>query len=86
LELVRNAYVAPWLDRAMMVMDFELFGRLVRCVPVRRVVPHEDPTCLPALCQAILDDFQGILRRAKSPAVHEELPRTEIPTKIPAIA
>jgi hypothetical protein len=77
LELVRNAYVASWLDRAMMVMDFELFGRLVRCVPVRRVIPHEDPTRLPALCQAILDDFQGILRRAKSSDAHEQLPRTE---------
>lgn len=85
LELVRNAYVAPWLNRAMMVMDFELFGRLVRCAPVRRVVPHEDPARLPALCQAILDDFQGILRRVKSSHAHEEFLRTEIPTKIPAI-
>jgi hypothetical protein len=85
LELVRNGYVAPWLHCAMNVVDFELFGRLVRCVPVRRVVPHEGSTRLPVLCQTILDDFQGILRRAKSSDVHDDLPRTEILPRVPAI-
>jgi hypothetical protein len=86
LELVRNTYVAPWLDRAMFARDFELFGRLVRCVPVRRIVPHEDSTHLHVLCQTILDDFQGILRRVESSNVDEKLPRTGVPIKIPAIA
>jgi hypothetical protein len=85
LELVRNGYVAPWLYCAENVMDFELFGTLVRCVPVRRVVPHEDSTRLPVLCQTILDDFQGILRRTKSSDAHEDHPRTEISTRVPAI-
>jgi hypothetical protein len=68
MELVGNTYVRYWLDRAMRAREFELLGRLVRSVPVRRVVPHEDPARLPALCQVILDDFHGLLPGSPAPA------------------
>jgi hypothetical protein len=59
MELVANTYVNYLLDAPMRAREFELLGRLVQGVPVRRVVPHQDPAGLPALCQTILDDFLG---------------------------
>jgi hypothetical protein len=85
IELVANTYVNYLLDRSMRAQEFELLGRLMSRIPVRRVVPHEDPTRLPELCQTIVDDFQGILRRADSAGVGDELPRTEVPIKAPAL-
>jgi hypothetical protein len=69
MELVGNTYVNYLLDRTMRAREFELLSKLIRSVPVRRVVPHKDPACLPALCQTILEDFQGILRGAELLAV-----------------
>jgi hypothetical protein len=63
LELVANTYVNYLLDPAMRAREFELLGRLVRSVPVRRVVPHEDPARLPSLCQVLLEDFQRCVPR-----------------------
>jgi hypothetical protein len=60
MELVANTYVNYLLDAPMRAREFELLGRLVRCVPVRRVVRPEDLARLPALCQAVLEDFQGL--------------------------
>jgi hypothetical protein len=39
---------------------FDLLGQVVARVPVRRVVPPADPARLPALCDAILADFQTL--------------------------
>jgi hypothetical protein len=61
MELVGNTYVNYLLDRAMRAREFELLGRLVRSVPVRRVVPHADPARLPDLCQTVIQDFHGLL-------------------------
>jgi hypothetical protein len=69
MELVGNTYVNYLLDRTMRAREFGLLGRLVRSVPVRRVVPHEDPARLAALCQVIVKDFQGLpCRREPSDA------------------
>jgi hypothetical protein len=70
MDLVRNTYVNYLLDRAMRAREFELLGKLVRCVPVRRVVPHKDPARLPALCQAILEDFHGLTPLPEEPDAH----------------
>ena len=70
MELVRNSYVNYLLDCAMRAREFEVLGKLVRCVPVRRVVPHADPARLPALCQAILKDFHGLPSLPEEPDAH----------------
>jgi hypothetical protein len=70
VELVRNTYGNYLLDRAMRAREFELFAKLVRCVPVRRVVAHEDPARLPALCQAILEDFHALPPLPEEPDAH----------------
>jgi len=85
IELVANTYVNYLLDRAMRAREFELLGRLIRRIPVRRVVPHEDPTRFPALCQAIVDDFERILPRAELSAVSDEPPPMATPITLPAI-
>jgi hypothetical protein len=38
--------------------EFELLGRLVGSVTLRRVKAHTDPTLLDRFCQMILDDFR----------------------------
>jgi hypothetical protein len=60
MELVQNTYVNYLLDAAMRVREFEVLGRLVRRVPLRRVVPHEDPASLAALCRVIREDFHAL--------------------------
>jgi len=84
IELVANTYVNYLLDRIMRAREFELLGRLIRRIPVRRVVPHEDPTRFPALCQTILDDFQRFLPRAELSGVTVEPPHKGTPIKLPA--
>jgi hypothetical protein len=59
LALVGNTYINYLLDRVMRAREFEVLGRLVNSVPLRRVVPHEDPARLPELCDVILEDFRG---------------------------
>jgi hypothetical protein len=59
LELVGNTYGTYLLDECLRAKSFELLGMLAQSVPVRRVVPHQDPARLPALCQTIIDDFFG---------------------------
>jgi hypothetical protein len=60
MELVGNTYVNYLLDMPMRSREFEVLGRLVRRVPLRRVVPHVDPASLPTLCELILEDFLGL--------------------------
>ena len=58
--LIENAYVSYLLDKTMRARDFDLLGRLVSSVPVRRVVPHTDSAYLSRLRDAIIDDFQAL--------------------------
>jgi hypothetical protein len=60
VSLVANTYVTRLMDRAMHARGFDLLGRLVRHVPVRRIVPHSDPGRLDALCDVLLDDFHAL--------------------------
>jgi hypothetical protein len=61
MQLLGNRYVTTFVDRQMRVREFEVLGRLMRCVPVRRVVSNEDPARLAALCQVIRDDFHTLV-------------------------
>lgn len=56
MSLVANTYVNYLLDQRMRAQEFDLLGRLVTRIPLRRVFGHQDPACL-KLCHVILDDF-----------------------------
>ncbi len=57
MTLITNTYVNYALDETMRRADFELIGRLVSAVPIRRVVPHADPQRVWQLRDTILADF-----------------------------
>lgn len=58
MTLVANSYTNYMLGREIRAQEFELLGRLVARVPVRRATPHADPAFLTALCDTIITDFQ----------------------------
>jgi hypothetical protein len=60
MTLVAHSFANSLLDRTMRAGEFELLGRLIKMVPVRKVRPHADPQKLAALCRIILDDFRGL--------------------------
>ena len=68
LELVRNTYRNWLLDRTQRAAEFEVLGKLVTQVPVRRIVPHFDPARIEALCDLIVADTSA-LRNAAAPSL-----------------
>ncbi|HAK54406.1 MAG: hypothetical protein QF463_06135 [Vicinamibacterales bacterium] len=56
MALVENAYTSYLLDRTMRAREFVVFGDVVARVPVWRLVPHADPSRLPALCDVVTRD------------------------------
>lgn len=60
IELVTNTYTNYLLDQEMRAREFDLLGRLVNHLPLRKLTPHSDPARLPELCQFILDDFRSL--------------------------
>ncbi len=60
MALVTNTYTNDWLGKAMRAREFELLGRLMTRIPVRRVTPHADPAYLSRLGRVILDDVQAL--------------------------
>jgi len=60
LELVQNTYMNWLLDRSQRAADFDALSRLVARVPVRRIVPHQEPSRLGALCEVLLDDIRRL--------------------------
>lgn len=60
LTLLGNTYVGYLQSAAMRRQEFESLGRLVATVPVRRVVPAEDPAGITRLCSRILDDCEAL--------------------------
>lgn len=60
VELSANSYVNYLLDKPMRAREFALLCQLVEQVPVRSVVPHADGDRIPALCDAIMEDFNAI--------------------------
>ena len=59
MALVSNSYRTEWLDRTMRESEFKMLSAIMDRVPVRRVIPHADPSYLPRLCQLILEDFKA---------------------------
>jgi hypothetical protein len=66
LELVQNTYMSWLLDREQRAAQFELLSHLVTSVPVRRIVPHGDPSRIAALCELIVADLRSLRNRQDS--------------------
>jgi len=64
VELVAHTSGGALLDAEMRRREFEALSRLVRAVPVRRLVPHTSPAKLPDLVRAVRDDLAALSRSA----------------------
>jgi len=60
LNLVQNTYMNWLLDRGQRAAEFDALAKLVRQVPVRRIVPHADPERIDALCELIVADAERV--------------------------
>lgn len=59
-SLVANTYATNLLDIKMRAREFEVLGRLLAKVPVRKLIAHQDSArCLEA-CDAVRKDFQSL--------------------------
>jgi len=63
IELVVHSYATNTLDHAMRAREFNVFGRLISSVPLRRVIPHQDPARIEELYHVILEDFEWFERK-----------------------
>ena len=61
LNLVQNTYMNWLLDREQRAVEFDTLSRLVRQVPVRRIIPHRDASRISALCELIQEDAAAVL-------------------------
>jgi hypothetical protein len=61
--LVANTYVNYLLDADMRAREFDVLGRVLAGVPVRRVRPTADPSKVFALCEAIAADARQLAVR-----------------------
>lgn len=71
LALVLNTYLRFLMDKPMRAAALGALGEVARRVPLRRVVPHSDPTRLSELCDLILEDHS---RLAPAAAITASLP------------
>ena len=68
MALTANTYVNYALTQAMRAVEFDLVGRLVQSIPVRRVIPHADPGRILDLYDLIVGDL-SLHRVSASPSV-----------------
>jgi len=66
IALVAHTYVNYLLDERMRTQEFELLGRVMNRVPLRRVTPHTDTAQLPKLCQSVIHDVRASCSTAVS--------------------
>jgi hypothetical protein len=66
LELVQNTYMNWILDRSQRAAEFELLAHLISQIPVRRVVPHRDPSHISALCELLVADVRLLVANRMS--------------------
>jgi hypothetical protein len=60
MSLIADTFANKILDREMRAREFDVLGRLVTSVPVRRVFPHSDSSRILDLCQVIREDFASL--------------------------
>lgn len=58
MSLVANTYATYLMDKTMRAREFEILGRVLQSVPIKRITPHSDPARIGALCQTIIEDFR----------------------------
>ena len=68
LALVQNTYMNYLLNRDQRAAEFDVLTKLVHRVPVRRIIPHADPTRIAALCDLITEDATMLPAGALAPA------------------
>jgi len=68
LGLVQNTYMNWLLDRSQRAGEFEALSKLVKQVPVRRIIPHVDPGRIGALCELIVADAERLSAGCESAA------------------
>jgi len=66
LSLLADTFANKILDRKMRAQEFEVLGRLVMSVPVRRVFPHSDASRVGDLCRVIVEDFSSLKASARA--------------------
>jgi hypothetical protein len=67
-SLVSNTFATKILDTGMRAKEFEILGRIVPGVTIRKVHAHHDASRLPELCEKICNDVEAIsLRKAGRP-------------------
>lgn len=57
VTLTANTYANYLLSQDMRAQEFKFLSWLVERVPIRRAIPHSDPSRLAILCEQILDDY-----------------------------
>lgn len=60
LALVANSYATNLLNKEMRAREFEFFGRMLRTVPIGRLLPREDPARSGEFCDAILRSYDTL--------------------------
>ena len=68
MVLVANTYVNYLLDQDMRRTEFDVLGRVVSEIPVRRVRPPAECSAIFNLCEAIEADAKRVMRRAPATA------------------
>lgn len=68
MALAANTYVNYLLDQDMLRTEFDVLGRLVSTVPVRRVRPTAESSAIFSLCEAIADDAKRLMTRTATTA------------------
>jgi hypothetical protein len=73
IELIGNSYANHLLDHRQRAEEFSVLGHLANALPLRRLIPNADPSLLPQLCRAILDD----VHRLTFAATEQHPPQTQ---------
>lgn len=69
MTLVANTYVNYLLDRNMRRAEFDVLGRVISEIPVRRVRPPAEPSTIFNLCEAIATDAKCLMGSAAPNAI-----------------
>ncbi|HEY6465140.1 MAG TPA: hypothetical protein VIY69_04060 [Candidatus Acidoferrales bacterium] len=56
MALVANSYATRVLPDALRAEEFQAFGRMVGAAPIRRLLPHSDPSLLNRLCELVEEE------------------------------
>jgi hypothetical protein len=57
VELTEDTYVNYAMDDRMRAREFDVLGRIVRTIPVRKILRPADPASVPDVCRLLLEDF-----------------------------